>query len=726
MADNVLRKPTTTTTQLSKPADGSGQMPARKISAPVHRTTTETIRLGEPIIDSPGKIHHHHGQSLSSMPIPSGNSTPITPNNAAQCRTKKTSSFQITSVTVGCRMSNDTGEDSNDDLDESHTEDNSIEHSRITDIETPSYSEDTFSKDDVFFNASNAALSTAPVIPTSSQYGLAIVPSSEANNANNSTNDSNINTLDITSVTDNNIINLLSSNAKQDADLREVHSHGRNERFKVVKIESTEPFKRGRWTCMDYLDHTSVNQPTAISTPKVSDPNEVCISYGVTDAGIVVPDSVNKQQQQVVDDKSISIDANGPLHQEVQPPQQQQQQQHPSIGAGGYAVPAQQQQQVPPQYFQSSASQTGPQPQQQQQQQQQTTAQGATLPTNLQSTHPNNLGQTQSMPQGSIPILTQQGWYGSFDLNHIRGAIFFPVTQANSNVAAPQQSQQNIAHPSEETTYVPVNSQGQTIPPQGQSVVTSVASQTSQAPSILVPQQQQQPPTSQPQPQQTQISEPIAAMQGMQGMQNIHKVPQPSAAPPQQPPQLQPQSQVMAPSGQMQPGPPQQQAATGATTGASVQMVGGMQQGNIAFHQQQQQPPPQQQQPSDQEQDSMSGMVVAGTTAGQTVATDVALQESLAEVTQNTDDHQAHEDNESMSGTSAVAIDNKIEQAMDLVKSHLMFAVREEVEVLKERIAELMDRINQLEAENSILKAHATPETLAQLSHPNNNAGSGQ
>lgn len=62
-----------------------------------------------------------------------------------------------------------------------------------------------------------------------------------------------------------------------------------------------------------------------------------------------------------------------------------------------------------------------------------------------------------------------------------------------------------------------------------------------------------------------------------------------------------------------------------------------------------------------------------------------------------------------------------------------MFAVREEVEVLKEKIAELMDRINQLEAENSILKAHATPETLAQLSQvvvaaklPINNTGSGQ
>lgn len=44
-----------------------------------------------------------------------------------------------------------------------------------------------------------------------------------------------------------------------------------------------------------------------------------------------------------------------------------------------------------------------------------------------------------------------------------------------------------------------------------------------------------------------------------------------------------------------------------------------------------------------------------------------------------------------------------------------MFAVREEVEVLKEKIAELMDRITQLELENSFLKGNATQETLAQL-----------
>lgn len=44
-----------------------------------------------------------------------------------------------------------------------------------------------------------------------------------------------------------------------------------------------------------------------------------------------------------------------------------------------------------------------------------------------------------------------------------------------------------------------------------------------------------------------------------------------------------------------------------------------------------------------------------------------------------------------------------------------MFAVREEVEVLKERIAELMERINQLEVENTYLRAHASQDTLAQL-----------
>ncbi|XP_059426285.1 TSC22 domain family protein 1-like [Carassius carassius] len=72
-------------------------------------------------------------------------------------------------------------------------------------------------------------------------------------------------------------------------------------------------------------------------------------------------------------------------------------------------------------------------------------------------------------------------------------------------------------------------------------------------------------------------------------------------------------------------------------------------------------------------------------------------------------------DEDSSSGASLVAIDNKIEQAMDLVKSHLMYAVREEVEVLKEQIKELMERNSQLEQENTLLKNLSSPEQLTQF-----------
>uniref|UniRef100_A0A3Q1H764 TSC22 domain family 2 n=1 Tax=Acanthochromis polyacanthus TaxID=80966 RepID=A0A3Q1H764_9TELE len=73
-------------------------------------------------------------------------------------------------------------------------------------------------------------------------------------------------------------------------------------------------------------------------------------------------------------------------------------------------------------------------------------------------------------------------------------------------------------------------------------------------------------------------------------------------------------------------------------------------------------------------------------------------------------------DEDSASGASVVAIDNKIEQAMDLVKSHLMYAVREEVEVLKEQIKELYERNSVLERENAVLKSLANSDQLNQLS----------
>uniref|UniRef100_A0A8C2UVD8 TSC22 domain family protein 1 n=1 Tax=Chinchilla lanigera TaxID=34839 RepID=A0A8C2UVD8_CHILA len=51
----------------------------------------------------------------------------------------------------------------------------------------------------------------------------------------------------------------------------------------------------------------------------------------------------------------------------------------------------------------------------------------------------------------------------------------------------------------------------------------------------------------------------------------------------------------------------------------------------------------------------------------------------------------------------------------DLVKYHLVFAVREEVEVLKEQIRDLAERNAALEQENGLLRARASPEQLAQL-----------
>uniref|UniRef100_A0A8C3P859 TSC22 domain family protein 4 n=1 Tax=Chrysemys picta bellii TaxID=8478 RepID=A0A8C3P859_CHRPI len=55
---------------------------------------------------------------------------------------------------------------------------------------------------------------------------------------------------------------------------------------------------------------------------------------------------------------------------------------------------------------------------------------------------------------------------------------------------------------------------------------------------------------------------------------------------------------------------------------------------------------------------------------------------------------------------------------LDLVKSHLMFAVREEVEVLREQIKELAERNAALEWENGLLRSLASPEQLAQLRRP--------
>merc|ERR1712083_272152 len=87
------------------------------------------------------------------------------------------------------------------------------------------------------------------------------------------------------------------------------------------------------------------------------------------------------------------------------------------------------------------------------------------------------------------------------------------------------------------------------------------------------------------------------------------------------------------------------------------------------------------------------------------------------------------------SGTNQGAIDNRIEQAMDLVKSHLMNAVRSEVEGLKEKVIELEETISQqqmemtkdreefnrevgkLKTENEFLRKNVGSDVITQLSN---------
>lgn len=69
----------------------------------------------------------------------------------------------------------------------------------------------------------------------------------------------------------------------------------------------------------------------------------------------------------------------------------------------------------------------------------------------------------------------------------------------------------------------------------------------------------------------------------------------------------------------------------------------------------------------------------------------------------------------SASGAGQGTIDNRIEQAMDLVKSHLMSAVRSEVEELRDKISRLEESVTVLSRENEMLRANVNPDVLASL-----------
>lgn len=107
-----------------------------------------------------------------------------------------------------------------------------------------------------------ATTNAANVIPTSPQYGVAIIP----NNINPIAND--LATTETVALTTESLVDS-SVKAGEDVVSKELHSTpSRNERFKVVKIASLEPFKRGRWKCMDYVDEAP--PPNVINAAKAA------------------------------------------------------------------------------------------------------------------------------------------------------------------------------------------------------------------------------------------------------------------------------------------------------------------------------------------------------------------------------------------------------------------------------------------------------------------------
>ncbi|CAD5116095.1 DgyrCDS5022 [Dimorphilus gyrociliatus] len=68
-----------------------------------------------------------------------------------------------------------------------------------------------------------------------------------------------------------------------------------------------------------------------------------------------------------------------------------------------------------------------------------------------------------------------------------------------------------------------------------------------------------------------------------------------------------------------------------------------------------------------------------------------------------------------LASNSTTAIQNKVEQAMDMVKLHLMFTVKEEVQILQGQLQQLSDKHKKLQLENQRLRQVIDPQILANV-----------
>ena len=201
---------------------------------------------------------------------------------------RKKSCFAITRVIqkTGANEHNHEDQDSVDDLDETNTEDISseiLDASKQTDIDPDPSSEDT-----VQSIATEDLSKDTSAVPTSNHIDVLPNISNLQQNAANQKSDSSLD---------------------QSAPLEKIDTNQSLSRFKVVKIESSQPFRRGRWLCQDYLnppeghtqpeklpeikpdkpfdDHGSGNSSAASSVhyvPGVDDPGKNPLTEGFQNA----------------------------------------------------------------------------------------------------------------------------------------------------------------------------------------------------------------------------------------------------------------------------------------------------------------------------------------------------------------------------------------------------------------------------------------------------------
>ncbi|XP_056234464.1 TSC22 domain family protein 2 isoform X1 [Seriola aureovittata] len=478
-------------------------------------------------------------------------------------------------------------------------------------------------------------------------------------------------------------------------------------RFRVIKLDhgTGEPFRRGRWTCTDFYERDSdsnVNRTVDSIRPSVTLDHSIDrdSGLGATSNSVVTSSAFSAHASENTADSGYSAGHTAHAH-----PSELQQQGYslaPQIGSGASAFQ--------PTGYTTTASQ---QPQQAQVNMQPVAPQ-TFLSNSLNGVHPGAMQKSPIMPPATQP---QQFAYSTHPTGLSAGQPDYRQQHFGS-------STQNLP-----MTTLPVVPSSQVPPPlitpagpgvQGlggeaasaQGLLLQVSN--AQAIASIHPTSGQQQPVSQTQPSGGIGIAPAPSVTNTtshSGVQNVPAtVPSTTNTPPGVP------SQAPGTGGLVHP----QGAHGGATTGFSNQAEDGIQKSDAL-------PQP-------------SAGVVPGKDGvkpfisdGLNLPTPAVNNLFGIHITMDVDEdrnpstafYQAFRPsrlrgskpvNDSASGASVVAIDNKIEQAMDLVKSHLMYAVREEVEVLKEQIKELYERNSVLERENAVLKSLANTEQLNQLS----------